>query len=93
MFLGTPRYWWIITLAIFVAALVLVGTDVGGDWGTVIGILMLFLAMILFAASPMRRRSQPESAVSRPSPTGQAPVQETPPKPRPDIAGRDASEV
>ena len=58
MFLGTPRYWWIITLAIFVVALAFIGTDLGRDFGTVLGILMLFLAMILFAASPMRRRSQ-----------------------------------
>lgn len=91
MFLGTPRYWWIITIVIFVLALAFIGTDLGGTYGTLIGILLLFVSMIAFAASPRKKTSRPEAPdLEKPA---SAPAVEAPPLPRPEIVGRDASEV
>jgi drug/metabolite transporter (DMT)-like permease len=94
MFLGTPRYWWIMVIIVFVAALALIGTDIGGQLGSIVGILLLFLAMILFAAAPMRRRSQGQTPPPPETPAQvAAPAPESPPRPRPEIVGRDPSEV
>ena len=93
MFLGTSRVWWIATGLLFVLGLILVSTDVGGVFGTPIGVLMVLLAMIVFAAAPRRRPSSAQD-VARPAagPPVVEPVIE-PPRPRPQIEGRDASEV
>ena len=93
MFLGTPRYWWIIVIIVFVAALALIGTDIGGQLGSIVGILLLFLSMVLFAAAPMRRRSQVQTPPAETPAHVAAPAPESPPRPRPEIVGRDASEV
>ncbi len=54
MFLGTPRRWWIAAGLLFVAALILIGTDTGGTLGDVVGVLLLFASVGVFGMSPMR---------------------------------------
>lgn len=92
MFLGTPRWWWIMTIVIFVAGLALIGGDFGLGFGLPLGILLIVLAMILFAAAPRKRREVPPAPVEQPAPAAPA-APPAPPRPRPTIEGRDANEV
>lgn len=98
MFLGTPKIWWIAAAVLFVGGLALLGTDIGGTLGNVVGIVLVFAAMITFAGAPMRygrpkvkaaapvvekvQVAQPAAAAPRP-----------PRRPRADIEAKDASEV
>ena len=54
MFLGTPRLWWVAAGVLFVAALALISTDMGGTLGNVVGVLLLFASIGVFGLSPMR---------------------------------------
>ncbi|MGH2615237.1 MAG: hypothetical protein ACRDJC_08360 [Thermomicrobiales bacterium] len=93
MILGTPKIWWIAAAALFVGALALIGTDIGGGLGNVVGVLFLFAAIAVFAAAPMRygRSAQPApSDTAAPEP---APPPTAPSRPRPTIEAGDASEV
>ena len=56
MFLGTPRRWWLAAALLFIAALLLIGTDTGGTLGDIVGILLLFASIGVFGMSPMRYR-------------------------------------
>ena len=96
MFLGTPRRWWLAAALLFIAALLLIGTDTGGTLGDIVGILLLFASIGVFGMSPMRHRQR-----SRESTTGGAnppartdpPATNQPPPPRPGIDARDPSDV
>jgi hypothetical protein len=96
MFLGTPRRWWIAAALLFVAALVLIGTDTGGTFGTVVGVLLLFASIAVFGMSPMRygQRSR-ESTTEGANP----PARTDPPTlnestaPRPAIEAGDPGDV
>ena len=91
MFLGTPRWWWIMTIVVFVAGLVLIGADLGFAFGMPAGIGLIVLAMILFSAAPRKRREEP-APVEQPAPASpEAPP--ALPRSRPSIEGRDANEV
>jgi drug/metabolite transporter (DMT)-like permease len=95
MFLGTPRRWWIAAAVPLVLGLVLLATGDGTVLRTVVAILLLLLAMLLFGMAPMRYG--PGAGTPRPQTEDMAPT--TPsegtdaPQPRPAITGRDASEV
>ena len=94
MFLGTPRHWWIAAALPLVFGFVLLITGSGGTPGTLGGVLLLLLAMVLFGMAPMRygREAQeppPESTASAPPTT---PIDAIT-GPRPSIEGRDPSEV
>ena len=96
MFLGTPRRWWIAAGLLFVAALAFIGTDTGGTLGDVAGILLLFASIGVFGMSPMRYgRGSRGSTPASPSPPAHAePLIVTEPSgPRPQIEGRDSSDV
>jgi hypothetical protein len=96
MFLGTPRRWWIAAGLLFVAALVLIGTDTGGTLGDVVGVMLLFASIGVFGMSPMRygQGSRGRTAAS-PSPPAEAPPPSVaePPGPRPGIEAGDPSDV
>ena len=91
MFLGTPRLWWIAAAIPLVLAFVLLLTGDGTVLRTLVGVLLLLLAMVLFGMAPMRYgrggRTPPPENGSTASPA--APVAQT----RPAIEGRDPSEV
>jgi drug/metabolite transporter (DMT)-like permease len=92
MFLGTPRRWWIALGVLFIAGLVLLASGYGGTMGTVGGVLLIFAAMISFAAAPMRygqNAAKPAPAPPAPPPSLPPP----PPGPRPSIEARDSTEV
>ena len=94
MFLGTPRHWWIAAVLPLGLGFALLLTGDGTMIRTVIGIILLLLAMVLFGMAPMRygrntRTPRSESVPSAPPPP---PIAAVPP-PRPAIEGRDASEV
>lgn len=97
MILGTPKIWWIAAGVLFMGGLALLGTDIGGTLGNVVGIVLVFAAMITFAGAPMRY-GRPKV---KPAPPVEEPVQVVrpavaaprAPRPRADIEGRDASEV
>jgi predicted cobalt transporter CbtA len=97
MFLGTPKIWWIAAGVLFVGGLALIAIDVGGTLGNVVGIALIFAAMITFAGSPMRY-GRPKVKPAHPA---EEPVQVVqpaepaprPPRPRADIEAKDASEV
>jgi hypothetical protein len=102
MFLGTPRKWWIAAGVLFVLGLALLGGVVGGGiLGGAAGLLLIVMAMIAFAAAPMRYgRSKPTPPAESAAPT--APVDTTPPaaaapaapsQPRAKIEAGSASEV
>jgi hypothetical protein len=96
MFLGTPRRWWIVAGLLFVVALVLIGTNIGGALGTPLGILLLFVSIGVFGMSPMRygRGSREPVLASPNSPTETEPVTMVEPAgPRPVIDARDPSDV
>jgi hypothetical protein len=95
MILGTPRIWWIAAALPLVLAIVLFATGAGGTLGTFGAVVLLFLAMGLFAAAPMRygreKPAPPASAESVPVP--ETVTANLPPQPRPSIEARDASDV
>jgi drug/metabolite transporter (DMT)-like permease len=92
MFLGTPKAWWIAVGIVFLIGLGLLATGYGETLGSVIGVLLIFGALITFAAAPMRYgRAPTKPAGSSPPPA--VPVQAAPPGPRPSIEARDATEV
>jgi hypothetical protein len=96
MFLGTPRRWWIAAGLVFVAALALISTDIGGTLGNVVGVLLLFLSIAVFGMSPMRY-GQGSRAPTTPSPSIPTEVDTVtvaePPGPRPVIEAGDPSDV
>jgi hypothetical protein len=92
MFLGTPKPWWIAVGALFLIGLGLLATGYGGTLGTVGGVLLIFLALILFAAAPMRYGRPPAKAAA-PAPPPPVLVPAPPPGPRPAIEARDSSDV
>jgi hypothetical protein len=96
MFLGTPRRWWIAAGLLFVAALVLIGTDTGGTLGKVAGILLLFASIGVFGMSPMRYGQQSRGRTTAspipPAETHPLTVAE-PPGARPVIEAGDPSDV
>ena len=89
MFLGTPRRWWIAAGLLFVAALILIGTDTGGTLGDVVGVLLLFASVGVFGMSPMRYGQRARTATTSPTP----PTATEPPGPRPAIEAGDPSDV
>ena len=94
MFLGTPRHWWIAAALPLALGFALLLTGDGTVTRTVVGVLLLLLAMALFGMAPMRygqqgRKPTPE----RVAPAAQPPPSGVVPPPRPTIEGRDASEV
>lgn len=96
MILGTPRIWWIAAALPLVIGIALFATGAGGTLGTAGGVVLLLLAMGLFAAAPMRYgRDKPtpptESADSVAALDAATPVQAS--QPRPSIEARDASDV
>jgi len=95
MFLGTPRRWWIASGLLFIAALVLIGTHVGGALGTPVGILLLFVSIGVFGMSPMRygRSSREPTTASPSTPTEADIVIVAEPGPRPAIDARDPTDV
>ena len=96
MFLGTPRRWWLAAALLFIAALLLIGTDTGGTLGDIVGILLLFASIGVFGMSPMRYRQRSrESTTGSANPPAQTdpPTTNQPPPPRPGIDARDPSDV
>jgi hypothetical protein len=96
MFLGTPRRWWIAAGLLFVAALAIIGADIGGTLGKVVGILLLFASIGVFGMSPMRYgQRSPERAAASPSPPAETRALSVaePPGPRPVIEAGDPSDV
>jgi hypothetical protein len=95
MFLGTPRLWWIAAGLLFVAALALISTDIGGTLGNVVGVLLLFASIGVFGLSPMRygqRARTPTTSASPPVETA-PPTAIEPPRPRATIEAGDPSDV
>jgi hypothetical protein len=90
MILGTPRRWWIATAIPFLIALVLLGTGYNGAVGTVVGVLLILLSMILFAMAPMRYG---QSAVKSEAKSAEVVAGNEPAGPRAEIEARDASDV
>jgi hypothetical protein len=95
MFLGTPRRWWVATGVLFVAALALIVTDIGGTLGNVVGVLLLFASIGVFGLSPMRYGQRSRTSTTSLGPTAATdPVTVTePPGPRPAIEAGDPSDV
>jgi hypothetical protein len=97
MFLGTSRIWWILSGVLFLAGLGLIGTGSYGMGGGIGGLLLILLAVLTFAAAPMRYgRDKPkpaDAAPPPPAPKSPPPPPPAPRGPRPEIEGRDASEV
>ena len=96
MFLGTPRRWWIAAALLFVAAMALIGTDIGGTLGNVVGVLLLFASIGVFGMSPMRygRGARGPTTVSPSAPAEPDPrLMAEPPGPRPVIEAGDPSDV
>jgi drug/metabolite transporter (DMT)-like permease len=91
MFLGTPKSWWIAVGVIFLVGLVLLATGYGGTLGSVGGVLLIIVALIAFAAAPMRYgRSTAKPAASPPPPPARVPPVVGP---RPTLEARDSSDV
>jgi hypothetical protein len=95
MFLGTPRRWWIAAAIPLVLAFVFLLTGDRTALRTIVGVLLLLLAMVLFGMAPMRygrsERTPPASTAPAPPPPPIAVVNRQ--VPRPTIEGRDPSEV
>ena len=94
MFLGTPRLWWIAAAIPLVLAFMLLLTGDGTALRTVVGVLLLLLAMVLFGMAPMRygRRGRTPPPENTPTASPAAPTRPVA-QSRPPIEGRDASEV
>ena len=96
MFLGTPRRWWFAAGLLFIAALALIGTDIGGTLGNVVGVLLLFASIGVFGMSPMRygreSRGSTTASSSPPAEPDPLPVVERS-GPRPAIEAGDPSNV
>jgi hypothetical protein len=95
MFLGTPRRWWIAAGVMFVAALALIGTDIGGSLGNVVGVLLLFASIGVFGMSPMRYGQgtrRPTMSPTEPAET-HPPIATEPPRPRATIDAGDPADV
>jgi drug/metabolite transporter (DMT)-like permease len=90
MFLGTSRRWWIATALLFVLGLALVETGVAGTLGRVGGVLLVLVAIVVFAVAPMRYGQGARPPTKQPP---AAPAPTTSAGPRPTIEARDASEV
>jgi hypothetical protein len=96
MFLGTPRRWWIAAGLLFVAALALIGTDIGGTLGNVVGVLLLFPSIGVFGMSPMRYGQGargPMTAGPTPPVKTDPPTATEPRGPRTAIEAGDPSDV
>lgn len=96
MFLGTPRRWWIAAGLLFVAALALIGTDIGGTLGNVVGVLLLFASIGVFGMSPMRygqRARTPSTASPSPLAAEESSTVSELPGPRPAIEAGDPADV
>lgn len=95
MFLGTPRKWWIAAAVPLVLGLVLLVSGDGTMVRTLVAILLLIVAMVLFGMAPMRygqgTRTPAESTAEPPPATSIA--ADDAPASRPTIEGRDAAEV
>jgi drug/metabolite transporter (DMT)-like permease len=95
MFLGTPRRWWIAAAVPLVLGLVLLVTGDGTMQRTLVAILLLITAMVLFGMAPMRygqgARTLAESTPEPPPATSSA--ANSAPESRPSMVGRDAAEV
>ena len=95
MFLGTPKSWWIITGICFLVGLALIASGAAGTPGVVVGVILIFAAIIIFAGAPMRygerARARTETIASPAPPAPEAAP--APPRQRANIEGRDASEV
>jgi len=98
MFLGTPRIWWLAAAVPLVLGLVLLATGDGTMLRTLVAILLLLVAMVLFGMAPMRYGESARTPPKRRSETSSAPPT-TPiaaidaPRSRAPIEGRDPSEV
>ena len=96
MFLGTPRLWWAAAGLVFVAALALISTDIGGTLGNVVGVLLLFASIGVFGMSPMRygQGARKPTTVGLSSPAETDPPTATAPRgPRKTIEAGDPSDV
>jgi hypothetical protein len=95
MFLGTPRRWWIAAGVLFVAALALIGTDIGGTLGNVVGVLLLFASIGVFGMSPMRYGQGTRKPTTTPTEPAEMnpPIATEPPRPRATIDAGDPSDV
>lgn len=95
MFLGTSRGWWIAAGVCFLLGLFLITGDLGGALGNVLGILLIFAAIMVFAAAPMRYgRKPPQAAPAAEEAPAVVPLHvNEPPSPRPSIEARDARDV
>jgi hypothetical protein len=95
MFLGTPRLWWIAAGLLFVAALALISTDLGGPLGKAVGVLLLFASIGVFGMSPMRygQRARTSTTSARVPVSTEPTTVDEPPRPRAPIKAGDPSEV
>lgn len=93
MFLGTSRGWWIAAAVALLLGFALIGTGTGGVLGTVGGILLILLAIVLYSAAPMRYGREKRRQVTEAPAAPAAVVEPLPPQPRPKIEARDASDV
>jgi len=96
MILGTPRSWWIVMGICFLGGLALVTTGAAGTPGIVIGVILVFAAIIVFAAAPMRygdRARTKERQHAAPPAESSPSAAPAPPRPRARIEAGDASEV
>ena len=95
MFLGTTRRWWIAAAVPLVLGLVLLVSGDGTVMRTVVAILLLIVAMVLFGMAPMRYGQgsrTPEERTAEPPPATLIAANAAPEN-RPSIVGRDAAEV
>ena len=98
MFLGTPRKWWIAAVVPLVLGLVLLVTGDGTALRTIVAILLLLVAMVLFGMAPMRygqsARTPPKRTAEPPPapPTDPSPASDAP-RSRASMGARDPSEV
>ena len=95
MFLGTPRRWWIAAAIPLVLGLVLLVSGDGTVVRTVVAILLLITAMVLFGMAPMRYGQSsrtPAESTAEPPPATSSAANDAPAS-RPSIVGRDAAEV
>lgn len=105
MILGTSRIWYIIAILLFIVGLGLVASSAWDTLGDVGGVVLVILAMLVFAAAPMRY-GRDKAPPAPPTPPAAPAVRDGslamdlpaaapvgPPPARADIEARDASEV